>query len=573
MGSRRRSRRVVVSSSFLIASFGAGAHAQSTVRIDIANDGTESTGAAMEVDVCDDGTRVVFASYADGLDPADVNGHEDVLLRDLVAGTTTLVSVRTSGKQAIGDSRRPRISGDGKFVAFDSDARNLVNFDTNGVTDVFLHDLVLGTTKRVSVASDGTEGDGPSGLVAISGDGNRVLFRSDAKNLVAGDTNGFTDLFLRDVAAGSTIRVSTAADGTEADSATVSGDMSRDGQIVLMMSYADNLVTGDTNEICDVFVHDLVAGTVVRASVDSNGGELVWGGGNPYLPDGNAISPDGRLVAFPSFVSDLASGDDNNAVDVFLRDLTAGTTTAISVDSAGSFSPMEYPIYGVHADGISDDGRFILMEGAALELAAHERTGRNLDDVYIRDRTLSMTTRQSDDPGGDSGDAPSMNARMSIDGLQVVFVSQATNLIGGHPTSGKCAFLVTRTPRAGSASEYGTGFPGSLGVPSLALSVPPVLNTPDDLLLGNSFGGWTPALLVIGLQSAQLPTSLGGDLLVLPHWTVFVAVPPGGLDSAMVVPPEERLASLSVYVQALELDPGAAKGVSFSAGLEVRAGF
>jgi hypothetical protein len=184
-----------------------------------------------------------------------------------------------------------------------------------------------------------------------------------------------------------------------------------------------------------------------------------------------------------------------------------------------------------------------------------------------------MTTRQSDEPGGASGDAPSVAARMSADGLHVAFVSQATNLIAGHSTSGHCAFLVTRTPRAASTDDYGAGFPGSLGAPTLALSSPPVLNQPEDVVVGNSSGGWTPALLLAGMQSAQLPTSLGGELLVLPLWTVFLALPPGGLDLPTVVPPEERLASISLFLQALEIDPGAAKGVSFSAGLEVRAGF
>jgi Tol biopolymer transport system component len=181
----------------LIAISAASAHAQSIVRIDVADDGSESPGWVESVDVSDDGTRVAFATYVDGIDPLDVNGREDILLRDLVAGTTRLVSVRTSGVQATGNSRLPRISGDGKFVAFHSDARNLVNFDTNGVTDVFLRDLAAGTTQRVSVASDGTEGNGWSSLAAISVDGNLVLYLSASTNLVAGDTNGAFDVFVR----------------------------------------------------------------------------------------------------------------------------------------------------------------------------------------------------------------------------------------------------------------------------------------------------------------------------------------------------------------------------------------
>src|SRR6185295_14998854 len=135
------------------------------------------------------------------------------------------------------------------------------------------------------------------------------------------------------------------------------------------------------------------------------------------------------LVAFASYESDIAPHDENDSFDVFLRDLAAGTTTAISVDSNGAFSPTENGLYGTYATGISADGRFVLMEGVALALAPNESTSPYLMDVYIRDRILAMTTRQSNDPDGIGGVGASRGSRMSSDGHLVVFASLATNLI------------------------------------------------------------------------------------------------------------------------------------------------
>jgi len=208
------------------------AHAQSIVRVDVANDGSETSGIAIFVDVSADGTKVVFSSGVDGLDPGDANHQADILLRDVVAGTTVLVSVDSNGNQGNNSCSRPRISGDGRCVAFESLANNLVDSDDNHHTDVFLRDLIAATTARVSVATDGSEANGENGIAAISGDGNRILFWSDATNLIPDDHNGRRDLFVRDVAAASTVRVDTADNGTEANQGAMFGSISRDGQML-----------------------------------------------------------------------------------------------------------------------------------------------------------------------------------------------------------------------------------------------------------------------------------------------------------------------------------------------------
>jgi Tol biopolymer transport system component len=576
MGSRRRSRRAFAFSFFLVVSFGSGAHAQSIVRVDVANDGSESGGSAIEVDVCDDGTKVVFSTNADGLDPADVNGFRDVLLRDLVEGTTSLVSIRTNGKQGNGTSGYPRISGDGRFVAFYSEASNLVSGDTNGVDDVFLRDLATGTTSRISVASDGTEANGGSGVAGISWDGNRILFGSSATNLVADDHNGKGDLFLRDVAAGTTVRVSTAADGSEADDDVSDAALSRDGQVVMFTTLATNIVPGDTNRAFDVFVRDLTAGTIERASVDSQGGELAWGGGNYKVESrGNALSPDGRFVAFTTQQDDLIDHDDNLTFDVFLRDRVAGTTTIQSLDSDGSISAAVSTKIdiGTFASAVSEGGRFVLMEGSAVTLAPHQETNVWVGDVYVRDRDLAMTTRESNDPNGCAGYGISFRSRMTADGSCVAFISWANNLIDGHPTQNQCAFLVRRPLRAATSEAYGDGLGGGLRVPSLSAVTPPFLNQSCDVELTNSSDQWTVGLLFLGLEPTRIPTRLGGDLLVVSQWTQFVVVPPSGVDLLARLPHDERLAALDLFLQALELDAGAIHGVSFTAGLALHPGF
>jgi hypothetical protein len=162
---------------------------------------------------------------------------------------------------------------------------------------------------------------------------------------------------------------------------------------------------------------------------------------------------------------------------------------------------------------------------------------------------------------------------MTPDGRCVVFVSGATNLIDGHPTQGQCAYLRTRPDRTATNSGYGSGLAGTFGVPSFDLAAPPVLNQPFDIALGNSLGKWTLALFLIGTQSQDLPSGLGGDLLVVPLWTQLFVIGPAGFDLTGTIPPEEQLATMSFFLQALELDAGAPKGVSFTAGLELDVGF
>jgi Tol biopolymer transport system component len=233
-------------------------------------------------------------------------------------GALRRVTVASDGTEGDRTSLGPALSGDGRLVVFASDATNLVGGDANRATDVFVHDRAAGTTARVSVASDGTEADLPSFNPAISADGRLVAFASDATNLVPGDTNSVTDLFVRDLGSGSTSRVSVAADGSEGDGASFIAALDDAGRHLAFASHATNLVAGDANAVSDVFVRDLGTGTTVRVSVAPDG----TGGDRTSL--GPTLSGDGRVVAFFSDATNLVPGDGNDASDVFVVDLAAG---------------------------------------------------------------------------------------------------------------------------------------------------------------------------------------------------------------------------------------------------------
>jgi tricorn protease-like protein len=203
-------------------------------------------------------------------------------------------------------------------VAFESQADNLVAGDGNGTADVFVHDRQTGTTTRVSLHTDGTEGNGESHSPSISGDGRYIAYESFADNLVAGDGNSFWDIFVHDLQTGITTRVSKDLAGIQGNGHSYSPSISADGRYVAFESFANNLVVGDGNVTADVFVHDRQTGATTRVSVDLDG---VEGNGNSNNP---SISADGSFVTFQSDADNLVAGDTNIAPDIFVDDLQAG---------------------------------------------------------------------------------------------------------------------------------------------------------------------------------------------------------------------------------------------------------
>jgi Tol biopolymer transport system component len=240
--------------------------------------------------------------------------HSAIFLRDTQLETTIEVSISSDGTEGNDYSRNPSISADGRFITFQSQATNLVPDDTNGVTDIFRHDTQTGNTIRVSVSSTGEEGNDVSSSPSISSDGRYVAFASTAANLVPDDTNAQNDIFVHDTQTGTTIRVSVASDGTQGEAASSSASLSGDGQSVAFSSAASNLVSDDENGLNDIFIHDLQSGITSLASSDNLGNQANGASTTP------AISGDGQYVTFTSTADNLVNGDTNGVADVFLRE-------------------------------------------------------------------------------------------------------------------------------------------------------------------------------------------------------------------------------------------------------------
>ena len=277
-----------------------------------------------------DGRLVAFESQAGNLVQGDGNGDRDVFMRDRAAGTTERLSINSIGNGGNGASRSPSVDALGSEVAFASAATNLVLGDTNGQFDVFVRSRSAAVTQRVSVGPGGLEANGQSGNPSISDDGRYVAFASDATNLVAGDANNARDIFVHDRATGATQRVSLGEAGAEAQGPSGTPEISGDGRFVAFSSAASNLVDGDTNKRGDVFVHDRDRGVTELVSTGLEGEPAK---GNSALP---ALGDDGRYVAFESGAANLVVEDTNKAIDIFVRDRTADTTERVSITTSGA---------------------------------------------------------------------------------------------------------------------------------------------------------------------------------------------------------------------------------------------
>jgi hypothetical protein len=300
-----------------------------TTCVSIASDGSQGDWDSEWPSISADGRYVAFHSYAINLVEDDTNGKRDIFVHDRETGETTRVSVASDGSEGNEYSEWPSISADGRYVAFYSKANNLVSGDTNVMYDVFVHDRETRQTTRVSIASDGSQGNGNSQSSSISADGRYVAFGSYASNLVGGDTNGRGDVFVHDRETGETTRVSVASDGSQGYGDSFAGSISADGRYVAFGSEANNLVEDDTNGKRDIFIHDRETGETTRVSVASDGSQ-----GNDFSY-GASISAYGRCVAFTSEASNLVDDDTNNLKDVFVSSPSLVPTIQLRASKAG----------------------------------------------------------------------------------------------------------------------------------------------------------------------------------------------------------------------------------------------
>jgi uncharacterized repeat protein (TIGR01451 family) len=361
-----------------------------------------------------DGRFVAFASLSDNLVPGDTNGAADIFVRDRLTGTTERVSVSSAGAQANGNSGLldgmggPSISADGRYVAFDSEASNLVKGDTNGAPDIFVRDRLTETTERVSVASDGTQGNGDSTHPSISADGSRVAFGSFASNLVQPDTNFAQDVFVHDRTTGTTVRVSDAPDGSQGNNWSFSPDLNGNGHIVVFDSFASNL-GGDPNATVQVFLRNLDSGVLEPISAP---------GSTDFLENSNdaRISPDGRFVVFDQRSSTVAPRS------IVLVDRTTGASEIESVNDKRTLGndDSQTPV-------VSADGRFVFFASFASNLVGDDTNFKW--DVFVRDRQARTTRRVSVGSNGQQGDLDSFGPAIDGDGMVIPFYSDSSTFV------------------------------------------------------------------------------------------------------------------------------------------------
>jgi len=412
----------------------AAASAQSTTtRASTDSAGLQANGLSTSASVSASGRFVAFSSKAANLTPGDTNGVTDVFVKDRQTGQTARVSVDSAGLQGNDESRAPTLSNDGRYVAFESYATNLVAGDTNGNPDIFLHDRQTGQTRRVSVNSLGQQANGYSFSASISGDGLFVAFESASSNLVTGDTNGFEDVFVFDRSTSQTTRVSVDSAGGQSNLYSLDPSLSADGRFVAFHSGANNLVPGDTNGAADVFLHDRQTGNTKRVSVNSLG--LQCSG----YSDSAVVSADGSLIAFDSSATDLVLGDVNGFRDVFVHDRLTGKTTRVSVDSLGlqadrhSFEP-----------SLAANNRFVAFASMATNLVPGDTNAAQ--DVFLHDLQTGATVRLSVDAAGAQSNGDSSNAARSLsdDGRFTAFSSAASNLVANDTNAALDVFLRDR---------------------------------------------------------------------------------------------------------------------------------
>ncbi len=367
----------------------------------------------------------------------------NVYLAGVLTGSSRLVSVGQGGAPANGVSSTPVVSADGNVVAFASAATNLTGGGRAGPDDIYVRSGA-GQITDVSVAVDGGPANGPSLQPAISADGRYVAFASAASNLVSGDTNGVSDVFVRDLATDTTTRVSVGRGGAEANGASAMPAISATGAAISFDSAATNLVADDHNAINDVFVRIPATDTTERVSVSSSGVAQNASVAAPFVQI-SSISGDGRLVTFDSNATNLVSGEDPRArSNVFLRDRRRRTTTLISQNNAGyegnndSFAPF-----------ITPSGLYVAFQSFADNLAAG---GGPRENVFVRDLNLKTTsvvnaTASGRAPGPEIGTPTLGRPTLAGDGTIATFVSSAANLTGSSSGATQVFLRLLTAPR------------------------------------------------------------------------------------------------------------------------------
>ena len=365
-----------------------------TVRASVKANGKEVPGADSEFSsISANGRYVAFVSNG-RFTKQDKDNYGDVYVKDMKTGKVTLASLDSNGKQVPGGAGQPIISANGHSVLFLSDGA-YVPTDTNGRTDIYVRDLTKGTTVRASLRSDGTESDADVTSPSISGNGRYVAFQSMDQKMTADSDYGFavdSDVFVRDLKTGKTIRASLKADGTEIspsqNNANVDPVISANGKFLAFYSDAyGHYAADDNNNDYDVYVKNLRNGSLARASVTSAGNEVTALGGAPQSLGASerplAISANGRRIAFEAYAA-LDPIDTNMERDVYVHDMKTGQTTLASVASKGAV--VTSGAGGQQLPAISGNGKWIAFETIAKVTGHDADQGPSTPDFDVFER-------------------------------------------------------------------------------------------------------------------------------------------------------------------------------------------
>jgi Tol biopolymer transport system component len=524
---------------------------------------------------------------------------------------------------------RPSISQDGRWVAFDSAARNLAANDVNYGIDVFVHDRQTGSTTLISIQDDGSAVPGDSHSPSITPDGRFVAFSSLGNFGTLGDWNAHSDIFVHDrdpdgngvfdEGNAVTTIVNLDPNGNPGDGDNEFPSISADDNVISFRSTSTNLVSGDGNGLPDIFVHDRTTGTTIRATITPGGGD------SNDVSDEPVLSSDGSAVAYSSLATNLVVNDTNGMRDIFVYDVPTGIVTRVNVRSNGAQA-----IGGASsAPSLSADGMLVAFDSCASNLVPNDPSA--WCDCFLHDRSNGTTSEVSFDSNGNPGDWNSLTPALSADGTVIAFSGWSDDLVridwnyrpdlfvrdlvtgiltpcsslggvtgdeiafcpaisGDGRTVGYVAYADNLVPfdtnaapdilvrdltiadPAAAWTNYGAGFPGTNGIPGLTAASNPQLGTTVTLDVGNSLGTWSAGLLLLGVAPASIPTKYGGTILVdQPFFLPFV-VWPAGSSLPLDVPAEPLLAYVSGYLQVVETDAGAASGLPFSPGLALTLG-
>jgi len=397
------------------------ASAQGTCAVVTAHESVSSSGLpgdshSESPSLSHDGLWLAFSSEATNLVAADTNGYDDVFVRNLASGTTELISLSTAGAQGGGHSHSPEISPDGSCVVFSSGAPNLVSGDTNNRVDIFVRDLAAGTTERVSLGASGGQPTYDCEDPCISFDGRYVAFSSQAPLLTAiADTNNRADIFVRDRVTNTTTMVSVDSAGWQGAYDALRPQLARDGELVFFESRS-NLTSGHVIQARQIYVHDRTTGTTELVSLSNSG--------MPGQNRSERVSPsaDGRYAAFWARSPNLTSGPASYYHKIMVRDLLLGRTTWESrsihqLSTTTCYNPK-----------LSADGSTLLFTTRAAGVFPWDTYSPAL---FARSRDLGHLCELSRSPSGEHADGFCAASTLSAEGSRAVFETNADNLAPG----------------------------------------------------------------------------------------------------------------------------------------------